>query len=100
MTEESKHKEIMETLEKQNEMLKGISSRQDKHEANDDARFNAIPSKNELEVLMEDTMRKVFFGLSKGTYGWIKILAVIIGSLAVIGGGLKWLIGYFGFTRL
>lgn len=93
MTEIERHKEIMDTL-------KDISLRQDTHEKLDNERFKNVMNPDQLEVLMEGTMRKVFFGLGQGTLFWIKTIAIVIGALTVIGGGTKWFIGWIGYTRL
>lgn len=100
MSEDVRHKEILAILEKQNEMLKGISSRQDKHEQADTERFESIPNKVDIKEVVEETMKEVFYSGSKWTYRTIIVVAVIFGSLIAIGGGLKMVLAWFGFNRI
>src|SRR3990167_10895230 len=47
---ESQHKEIMDTL-------KGISTRQDKHEGEDVKRFDEIPKKEDIEKAVAESVK-------------------------------------------
>lgn len=89
---EGQHKEIMAGIQR-------ITERQDNHEKNDDARFNAIPSKEDMKTVVEDTMKEVLFSTSKWTYRAIIVIAVLFGSLLTIGGGFKLVLGWFGFIK-
>lgn len=113
---DQKHKEIMKALEKQDEVLRNISLRQDDHEKRqndhekiDKERFDQIPvkpteeevlrQKQEFEESVERVMKKVLFSGSKWTYRAIIVVAILFGSIITIGGGLKWLLALIGFTR-
>lgn len=100
MNDDAKHKEIMDVLEQQNQVLKGISTRQDNHEKLDDERFQKIPTTEDIEKVVEATMKKVLFSSSKWTYRGIIVIAVLFGSLAAIGGGLKVVLAWFGFSKM
>lgn len=63
-----------------------------------------IMSKEELKKVVRDvvqeTMKEILFTTGKGTKAVIITLAVVIGSLAVIGGGIKWILGFIGYTYI
>ncbi len=100
MESDLKHKEIIDRLTAQDEVLKGISTRQDNHEKNDDNRFNAIPSKDDMRAVVETTMKEVLFSGSKWTYRAIIVIAVLFGSILTIFGGFKAILMWFGFQKL
>ena len=56
-----------------------------------------ILSKEELQQVVRDTMREELSSVGKGTKAVIITLAVIIGSLTVIFGGIKTILGALGF---
>lgn len=59
-----------------------------------------ILSKEVLAQVVRDTMKEVLFTTGKGTKAVLITTAVIIGALAIIGGGAKFLLGLFGFQYL
>lgn len=59
-----------------------------------------LATKDEMAMIVRETMKEVFLTIGKGTKATIITLAVILGSLAVIGGGIKWLLGFIGFSYL
>lgn len=65
----------------------------EKHVAN-------IPNKEEISEIVRDTMKDVLFKTGKSTKAILLTTAVVIGALVVIGGGLKAILGWIGFTYL
>lgn len=96
------------------EQLKGIVSSQEqstrwqkKHEEHDDKRFekqqNAIeklPNHEDIEAIVSKVMIEFFKTKGKYTFYTITTIAVLIGALGVIGGGLKYLLALLGFSRM
>ncbi len=54
--------------------------------------------KDEIREVFADELKNFFKVTGINTKTFIVGAAVIIGSLAVIGGGLKWVLGFIGFT--
>lgn len=59
-----------------------------------------IATKSDVEQIVRETMLQVIVESGKLTKMGITTLAVIIGSLVVIGGGLKWFLAVLGFTYI
>lgn len=101
--DEQKHKEIMDTL-------KAIALRIDDHEVLDTKRFSEVvtkptpeeiqKNKEEFEESVQNAMTKALFSTSKWTYRTLIVVAIIFGSLATIGVGLKTILGWVGFGIL
>lgn len=75
------------------------------HEADDQRNFDAINARlDKMPTEMEEVLHKVFraYLLNQGgkVRAGIIATAVIVGSVAVIGGGLKFILGWLGFTYL
>lgn len=101
----------MSTVE---EKLGEISQWQRDHQEDDDnahkqlnGRFDAmessislLPTKEEMENVVRQTLLDTLFKTGKWTKFGIITAATIIGSLVVIGGGLKWLLGLIGFSYI
>lgn len=54
----------------------------------------------EFDKKIEEAMKKAIVSTGKYTYQGIIVVSVIIGSLIVIFGGFKTVLGWLGFTRL
>lgn len=70
------------------------------HDEMDNERFKNVPTEEKIEEIVTKVIKKELTGIGTGAYAWIKLLAVIIGSLAVIGGGFKWLLLYIGYQKI
>jgi len=88
-----------------NTKLGEISQWQKDHERHDDARFrkieerlDSLPDRNEIEDIVKRAISDVFVGTAKSTKFVIITLASIIAALTVIGGGLKTVLAWLGFT--
>lgn len=56
-----------------------------------------LPTRDEIKLIVAEVMREAFLSAGKGAKAVIITLAVVIGSIAVIGGGLKSVLGFIGF---
>lgn len=56
--------------------------------------------REEIKVIMHEALGEFFTDKGKLGKNIILTTAVIIGALAVIAGGLKWLLGFIGFTYI
>lgn len=56
-----------------------------------------LPTSDDMDEIVRAALKEVFLQTGKGAKAVIITSAVIIGSLIVIGGGLKWLLGLIGF---
>ena len=86
------------------QQLKTIIDGQIAHEKLDDTRFKAIedhlkemPKKEDMNQLVKEAMIAALSSTGKKTKLWITTIAIVMGSLVIISGGLKWLLGLFGF---
>ena len=86
------------------QQLKTIIDGQVAHEKLDDVRFKAIedhlkemPKKEDMDELVRKAMIAALSSTGKRTKLWITTIAIVMGSLVIISGGLKWLLGLFGF---
>lgn len=78
-----------------------------KHEADDTKRFNKIDESlkdilkkldgEEFNQKIEDAMVKAIEKAGKKSYSVLLITAGIVGALAIIGGGLKYVLAWVGF---
>lgn len=59
-----------------------------------------LATKEEISLIVKETMKEVMFEVGKGTKAVIVTMAIILGSLAVIGGGFKWLLALIGFHKI
>lgn len=59
-----------------------------------------IATRAEISDIVREAMVDVLLTAGKGTKAVIITAATVIGSIIVIGGGLKWFLGYIGFTYL
>lgn len=104
---EEQLKEIVKSQEKSADWQK-------KHEEHDDRRFkeqqNALekqqsaleklPTHKDIEKIVTSAMIEFFKSKGKYTFYTITTIAVLIGALGVIGGGLKYLLALLGFSRM
>lgn len=67
---------------------------------NIESTITTLATKEDIENIVRNTMVDVLFKAGRGTKAVIITLAVIFGSVAVIGGGFKWLLGFIGFTYM
>ncbi len=65
-----------------------------------EAAIKKIPTEEKIAEIVRGVILEIFKSLGKDTKAGIIALAVIIGSIAVIGGGLKWILGFIGFQYL
>lgn len=54
----------------------------------------------EIKEVVHEALTDFFKGYGTMSKSFIMTTAIIIGSFAVIAGGLKWLLGLFGFVIL
>jgi len=82
------------------EALADIRNWQHAHGLEDMKAFQDRPTKEEMKQIVHDAL--VDFFSTKGKLGKqiLVTTAIIMGSLAVIGGGFKWLIGLIGYSIL
>lgn len=90
-----------------NTKLGAIVQWQQDHEKHDDGRFgkleerlDCIPDRVEMEEIVKKTINDTIFSTAKSTKVLIITVATLIGAFAVIGGGLKTLLAWAGFTML
>lgn len=84
-----------------------ITQWQKDHERHDDERFSAIeetlaniPKRDEMDELIRNALTDSLFKAGSGVKMTLITIATIIGALAVISGGLKWILGFIGFTYI
>lgn len=63
-----------------------------------EAHMKNLPKKSDIYDIVREALRETFLTLGKGTKVAIITTATIVGSMVVIGGGLKWLLAIVGFT--
>lgn len=72
-----------------------------KHDDEDRQSFAARPTHKEMEQIVEEVVSRLlsefFVKAGKGTKFWLITAATIIGSIAVIGGGAKAILGWLGY---
>jgi uncharacterized membrane protein len=56
--------------------------------------------KTEIKAIMHEALAEFFSAKGKLTKSVLVTAATVIGSLVVIGGGLKWFLGLIGFHYL
>ena len=78
-----------------------------KHEIDDTRRFKELadkldlrPTKAEIKEVVNEALIEFFTTKGKLSKNIIITTAVIIGSLVVIAGGFKWILGIIGFSYL
>lgn len=78
-----------------------------RHELDDTRRFKELsdkidlrPTKDEIKEVVAEALIEFFTTKGKLSKNIIVTTAVVIGSIAVIGGGIKWLLGIIGFSYL
>lgn len=69
----------------------------DERVTNLEKRVENLPTKQEMEDIIVETMTRTVFKIGRTTKVSIVTVATIIGAFVVIGGGLKWLLGLFGY---
>lgn len=62
--------------------------------------ISLLPTKDEVAEVVRQTLLDTLFKTGKWTKLGIITAATIIGSLVVIGGGLKWILGLIGFSYM
>ena len=67
------------------------------HELEDRKAFGDRPTKEEMKQIVSDALVEFFTAKGKISKNVLVTAATVIGSLIVIGGGLKAVIGWFGF---
>lgn len=72
----------------------------DKRLASIEKQLIDVPTKTDVADIVRETMIDVLFTAGKGTKTVLLTAATIIGALAVIGGGLKWILALVGFHYL
>lgn len=65
-----------------------------------DSNINALPTKGDIEEIVRATLLDVLFKTGRVTKATIITIAIIVGSFAVLFGGVKWLLGFIGFTYM
>lgn len=97
---EEQLKEIVKSQEKSADWQK-------KHEEHDDRRFKEqqtalekLPDHAAIEAIVSKVMIEFFKSKGKYTFYTITTIAILIGALGVIGGGLKYLLALLGFSRM
>lgn len=90
-----------------NQRLGEITQWQRAHEEADNKRFTAIeetlaeiPKRGELEEVVSGAMKEALFSAGRTAKGTLLTVAMVIGALAVIGGGFKWILGLVGFEYI
>lgn len=85
------------------ERLGQIVQWQRDHEKHDDARFteiseklDSLPRKEDIEEIVRAAMLQALLGIGKGTKVTILTVASLVAALAVISGGLKWVLATIG----
>lgn len=76
--------------------LREFDKRLDSIESN----MNSIATKEDIEEIVRKTLIDVLFKAGRGTKAIIVTVAIVFGSIAVISGGVKWLLGLIGFQYL
>lgn len=78
-----------------------------KHELDDTRRFKELsdkidlrPTKDEIKEVVAEALIEFFTTKGKLSKNIIVTAAIVIGSLVVIGGGLKWILGLIGFSYI
>jgi len=56
--------------------------------------------REEIKLILHEALVEFFTSKGKLTKNILVTIAVVIGALAVIGGGLKWLLGIIGFSYI
>lgn len=81
-----------------------ITQWQQDHERHDDERFSTIeatlaniPKRDEMDELIRSALTDTLFKAGTGVKMTLITMATIIGAIAVIGGGFKWMLGVIGF---
>lgn len=84
-----------------------ITQWQKDHERHDDERFSAIeetlasiPKRDEMDEIVRTALTDSLFKAGSGAKMTLITIATIIGAIAVISGGLKWILGFIGFTYI
>jgi len=84
-----------------------ITQWQKDHERHDDERFSAIeetlaniPKRDEMDELIRSALTDTLFKAGSGVKMTLITMATIIGAIAVISGGLKWILGWIGFEYI
>lgn len=91
-----------------------ITQWQKDHERHDDTRFikieerldkietslDAIPTRDEFRDMVKDSMFDAIRQAGQTTKMTIVTIATIVGAIAVISGGLKWILGWIGFEYI
>jgi hypothetical protein len=63
-----------------------------------DTRLETVPTKEDVRKIFSDELGKFFKGTGNKTKLFLVGAAVVIGSLTVIFGGIKALLGFLGFA--
>ena len=92
------HDKINQTLGEIKQWQKDHAIEDKEFQAKMEEILKELPKKGDFEKIVKDALFENLLGLGKATKITLITLAMIIGAIAVIGGGLKWLIGLFGFT--
>lgn len=87
--------------------LAKITQWQEDHERHDDERFSKIedtlaniPKREEMDEIVRQAMTDTFLTVGKTTKMTLITVATIIGAIAVIGGGARWILELFGFSYM
>lgn len=62
--------------------------------------IKGLATKEEIATIVRDTMLGVLKETGRVTKLTLITVATIVGAIVVIGGGLKWLLGLFGFMYI
>lgn len=65
-----------------------------------EVQMDKLPKKEDVDDIVRAAMKETFLSVGQGTKVAIMTTAAIVGSMAIIGGGLKWLLALAGFTYL
>lgn len=76
--------------------FKKVHARLDVIESN----MGLLPTKDDIKEVVREALLETLFTTGKWTKIGLITAATVIGSVAVIGGGLKWLLGLIGFTYI
>jgi len=94
--EKADHSEIDRKLGELTQWMKDHEVR----DAETRAKVAELPTKGDIAEIVQNTLRETLLSAGKWSKATIITIAVIIGSLGVISGGFKAILGWIGFVQL
>ena len=64
------------------------------------AKVDSMPTREDIEETFRKILKEFFLGAGKWSKATLVTLALVVGSITVIFGGLKALLGWIGFVQL